>query len=611
MSADLGYRAEEPGAARASAEQALTVRMSLAVLADDPPAPGRPPAPRSAPRSAPASHRRATLLGAWTSLGTAAGWPLGVILVLQAALSLRLTWSDSASVGEANALWVGRLELGHWLHGAALAGAPALSGQPSAVASYLSGAPSLYPPIGALASGLGGLAAARLLSLGLMLGATVALHGVTRRLSDRRSAFFGAALFAGLAGTAFLGALASNEAMSLGLLALAAWLGIRAANRSGRVQAALAVAVGAALALANATAYGSGPDDLIVLSVTALAIWRGAGRAAAWRGAALESATLGIALGAGLLAGGRADWPDAMATMAGRAPAGAPLGLAAAGGKWLGAVAVLAALGALVTVAARPDWQVTAMSTILIAPVLIAPVLAAPVLAAPVLAAPLAAARHLSATSLLSQGPGGAWFACVVAGYAVASLARAVPRAKSVAAFGAGLGLVTLAAVPGIPWAAQQFGWPQAGPLTAAMRTVLARHDGPVLSDGGGDLLGYYLGQDVAGRLIVGTRRFTYNDPSAGGPRAGLAAYQEAIRRHYFGVIMLSLGPAAQANRLERTVVLAGYRRVAALPFAAPGPGPGPVPGSSTGRSASPGSAAGAGRDTGQSWNIWVRAGRP
>jgi len=130
-------------------------------------------------------------------------------------------------------------------------------------------------------------------------------------------------------------------------------------------------------------------------------------------------------------------------------------------------------------------------------------------------------------------------------------------------------------------------------------------------SDGGGDLLGYYLGQDVAGRLIVGTRRFTYNDPSAGGPRAGLAAYQEAIRRHYFGVIMLSLGPAAQANRLERTVVLAGYRRVAALPFAAPGPGPGPVQGSSTGRSASPGSAAGAGRDTGQSWNIWVRAGRP
>jgi 4-amino-4-deoxy-L-arabinose transferase-like glycosyltransferase len=102
-----------------------------------------------------------------------------------------------------------------------------------AFATYFSGAPVLYPPVGAVAAALGGLAGARLLSLAFMLASTAALHGLTRRIFDRRAAFLAAAVYAGLAGTQFLGALATYDAMALCLLALAAWLAVVAADRPG------------------------------------------------------------------------------------------------------------------------------------------------------------------------------------------------------------------------------------------------------------------------------------------------------------------------------------------------------------------------------------------
>jgi MFS family permease len=504
----------------------MTVLMSLAVLADDPPAPVQPdrsPPPRRAPPLGARVRcgwvrcgwvRLGWVRCVWVRLGTATGWPVAVILVLQAAASVRL------------------------------------------------------------ASGLGGPVAARLLSLLLMLGATLALHGVTRRLIDRRSAFFAAALFAGLGGTAVLGSLASGGAISLSLVALAAWLGIRAAEAaegSGRAQGALAVASGGALALATATDHRCGPAALIVVLVAALASWRSRGPAAAWRGAALMCAVPGLLLAAGWLAASRLGagqpyFAHVLTALPSKA-ASSPAGLLAAAGPWLGVVAILAAIGALAQLAARPAWPVTAMSVIL---------------AVAVAAVPLAVAANLSAAGLLWPGTCGAWFACIVAGYAVTSLARGVPRHKSAAAFGVGLGLVALAAGPGLSWPAQQLGGRPAGPIVATMATVLARHGGPVLSNDGG-LLQDYLGPEVADRVIVGPARCRLPDPAAGSRRTALAACQEAIRRHYFGVILLSLGPAARADRLERTIVLAGYRRLAAQP----------------------------GGLAGSSWNVWVRAGRP
>ena len=77
--------------------------------------------------------------------------PLVAILIAQAALSLRLVRSSTAYTDEALYLWAGHLEWAHWLHGTTLPAFP----------TFFSGAPVIYPPLGALADSIGGLAGAR------------------------------------------------------------------------------------------------------------------------------------------------------------------------------------------------------------------------------------------------------------------------------------------------------------------------------------------------------------------------------------------------------------------------------------------------------------------
>ena len=114
------------------------------------------------------------------------------ILAIQAGLSLRLVWSNTAYQDEALYLWAGHLEWAHWLHGGAVPD----------FASYFSGAPVIYPPLGAVASSIGGLATARILSLGCMLAATVLLYAVTGHLFGRRAAIASSVAFAAIGPTA-------------------------------------------------------------------------------------------------------------------------------------------------------------------------------------------------------------------------------------------------------------------------------------------------------------------------------------------------------------------------------------------------------------------------
>ena len=147
--------------------------------------------------------------------------------------------------------------------GASGVGALAAWGPVPPFSAYFSGAPVMYPPLGALADSLGGLTGARVLSLVFMLGATVLLWDVTSRMFGRQAGFFAAALFAVAGPTLHLGAFATYDAMSLFLLALAAWLVSGAGEQqeaAGRMAAA-----GAVLALANATAYSSALFDPVVV----------------------------------------------------------------------------------------------------------------------------------------------------------------------------------------------------------------------------------------------------------------------------------------------------------------------------------------------------------
>src|SRR3984957_5189348 len=164
-----------------------------------------------------ASHR----MERGAKLRVPGNWPLVAILAVQLLLSLRLVRADTAFQDEALYLWAGHLEWAHVLHGTPLPQFPA----------YFSGAPVIYPPLGALADSIGGLAAARVLSLVFMLGATVLLWSTADRLYGRRAAFFAAALFAVVGPALHLGAFATYDAMSLFLVALAAWFVVRAGAR--------------------------------------------------------------------------------------------------------------------------------------------------------------------------------------------------------------------------------------------------------------------------------------------------------------------------------------------------------------------------------------------
>jgi hypothetical protein len=94
------------------------------------------------------------------------------ILTGQACLSVQLLHLDTVFADEALYLWAGHMDWTHLIHGTSI----------PPFATYLSGSPLFYPPIGAIADSIGGLAGARILSLLFMLTSTGLLWLTGRRL---------------------------------------------------------------------------------------------------------------------------------------------------------------------------------------------------------------------------------------------------------------------------------------------------------------------------------------------------------------------------------------------------------------------------------------------
>ena len=327
-------------------------------------------------------------------------WPLLVVLAVQAALSLRLVRADTAFQDEATYLWAGHLQWAHWLHGMALPPFP----------TYFSGAPVIYPPLGALADSVGGLAGARVLSLVFMLGATALLWATAGRLFGRRAASFAAALFAVSGPVLHLGAFATYDALSVLLVGLAAWCVVRAGNRGEGTS--LMIAAGAALAVANAVAYSSALFDVVVLALALLTAFPAGGRLAARRCATLLIVVV-VLLTAGLLVGGR-DYLTGveLTTLSRVAGASSPLAVLTSAWSWTGLIVILAIGGVIISWAGRQGW----LQTLLLA-----------VLAAAALAGPLEQARLHTIASLNKHVGLGAWFAAIAAGYAVEPVHRRRP----------------------------------------------------------------------------------------------------------------------------------------------------------------------------------------
>ena len=330
--------------------------------------------------------------------------PLLAVLVVQTLLSVRLLWADTAFQDEATYLWAGHLEWAGLLHGSSVPPFP----------TYFSGAPVIYPPLGALADSAGGLTGARLLSLAFMLGSTLLLWDLTRRLFGARAAFFAAALFALLGPTLHLGAFATYDAMSMFLLALATWC-VAGAGAAGEATSRMAIG-GVALALANATAYSTALFDPVVIVLAVLVAWPAGRRVAVRRCATLLTVTVAL-LVAGLLLGGRSYLTGITETTVERAAGSDPV-LSVLGNalSWTGVVLVLACCGVFSSWAARHGRRQTWLLA---------------VLAVAALLGPLEQASLHTSASLNKHTDLGAWFAAIAAGYAADAFIAAAPAGRS------------------------------------------------------------------------------------------------------------------------------------------------------------------------------------
>ena len=386
------------------------------------------------------------------------GWPLLAVLAVQAVLSLRLVWSNTAFQDEALYLWAGHLEWANWLHGTPIPLFP----------TYFSGAPVIYPPLGALADAIGGLAGARILSLCFMLGATALLWATASRLFGRRAAFFAAASWAALGPTQFLGAFATYDAMSLFLVTLAAWCAIHGTKREDATKWMLAAA--GVLALANAAKYASALFDPVVAAAAYLtAIPQPGGKPARARGASLATYTAAVVIALATIGGGYYEGGITSTTLTrtpGSASAWTVLGES---WEWTGAVLGVAVLGACLCIGR--EWR--QRRGLLLA-----------VLAAAGLLVPLEQARIHTTTSLHKHVDFGAWFAAIAAGYAIDRIITvAGPKPLRAIAAVACAAAVAAAGWAGMAQARELFagGWPDATAFTAAFRPLADSTSGPLL----------------------------------------------------------------------------------------------------------------------------------
>ncbi|MGH3159018.1 MAG: glycosyltransferase family 39 protein, partial [Streptosporangiaceae bacterium] len=479
------------------------------------------------PPGASAAHRRARR----PSLGQRLpGWcPVAVVMAVQAALSLWLVRADTAFEDEAAYLWAGHLEWSHWLHGTPIPHFPA----------YFSGAPVIYPPLAAVADNLGGLTAARVLSLIFMLGVTLLLWATAGRLAGRRAAFFASALFAVAAPTLHLGSFATYDALALLLTSLAAWLVVQAAVRPATPMISDATgwmaAAGVCLALANATAYTSALlDPVVILLALVTSFPRPGGKVAAIRVATITMVT-GVLLTAGVLAGGSFYATGVSSTTLARvAGTDSPLAVLQQSWSWTGLIVVAALCGVVMSfLTAETAARRWLLGLLIVAALII----------------PAEQARLHTLDSLAKHVDAGIWFAAIAAGYAVDKLITAAASHHQTVTASA---VVVALAFPLTLGAGQARTMATAWPDSASLIAIL----GQQVNQGTGRLLvedpsiaEYYLPAGQDWERWSSTRNITLpNGASTGGPSASAGVtgpgnagtFAEYLTRGYFSLVALN-----------------------------------------------------------------------
>jgi 4-amino-4-deoxy-L-arabinose transferase-like glycosyltransferase len=497
--------------------------------------------------------------------------PLLFVLVAQSCIALTL--SNSAFIDEGCYLFSGHSE---W---AALFGGPTPD---TDYPTYFSGSPYLYPLIGAIANALGGLGAARGLSLFFMLGATVMLYRATKLFFGRGAAVWAAALFA-LSGPAlFMSHLATFDAPAVFLLATGLWYAIRSSGNKVLFLEATVLIV-----LAAAFKYATLVYAVPVVAVAAICSIPKVG----WRWAAVRAAVLGslfAVLAFGLLClAGPPTVTGLVSTTLNRPPAtNTTAQILQRSAVYVGFLFVLGAAGALwftlrpspsnstpPTPTPRPTPTPTAALTRTPAPAsapaggpLVANwswrvrALLAAVLLGSALIAPLGDVRLHTLTSLEKHAGYGLLLAAPMAGWLLDRLAgRSLLRTAPVLAVVAALGVF------GANQAHQFFGeWLTSTAYVHEFESVAAKQkqgtnilvEDPWVSR-------YYLGG--AGTKLVWHDTYAFQfTADSGASLTGLPAYEAAITERYFGVVVIDYQATPSLDpHLDQTLATSGYQRTA------------------------------------------------
>jgi len=431
--------------------------------------------------------------------------PLTCILAVQALLSLRLVWSNTAFQDEALYMWAGRLEWAHWLHGGSVPDFPA----------YFSGAPVVYPPLVAVVSSIGGLAGARLLSLCFMLAATAFLYATTKQLFGHGPAIGGAATFATLGSVQFLGAFATFDAVTIMLLALATWFAVRSGGHRGELWLA---GCAAAMVLADAAKYAGLLWDPVIIAVAVLGP-DGTWRPAIGRGIRLAGYTLALIIPL-LFVGGHSYLTGIVSTTLSRPSSTVPaLRVLEISGEWIGGATLLAIIGAAAVMQRRVK-RLTALAWVLVAAAFLAP---------------LEQARIHTSFSLFKHVGYGGWFACIMAGYGLAALARYFWSLRDTSSNALSVSLVLLLGMLGIALSGATFAaWPDSSQMINDLAPVIGRTGCPCLV-AESDVVDYYLINETRHDTLTTIFVLHYRDD--GRELSGLPAYRAAIHNRYFRLV--------------------------------------------------------------------------
>jgi Dolichyl-phosphate-mannose-protein mannosyltransferase len=435
--------------------------------------------------------------------------PLTAICAVQAVLSLTLVWSNAAFGDEADYLWVGHLEWAHWLHGASW---------PSAYADrFLSGLPIAYPPLGAVADSLGGLAGARILSLAFMLATTVLLYLTASRLIGRRGALIGCAIWA-LSEPALRLAFATYDPLSVLFTALAAWLAVQAGERR-RGLVWVAGAAGA-LGLANATAYSGIVIDPVLIGFAFL-VWLPSMRA---RRALLWALCLavGCAIVFGLLMTAAGSWPGLAFTVIDRTTSDHQSALLVLYDVWgySGLIVCLAIVGIVLAVGTEKRQH-----SFLIA-----------LLGCAAFVIPAAQLHDQTGWSLDKHLAYGMWFAAIAAGYACSKLIGWLPWTNW--RFTAACCAVALAYPAASSWQSAwqvYHSWGNTNSFIEAFKPVATRSQGSIYAATETNVAEYYIPE-------VSWTRWTDKpslDPVSVAPTHLESYYSNLLRQRNYGAIAL------------------------------------------------------------------------